>query len=345
MPDDLFSRLFELFNQPGPINWRLAGEVAHHLAGDRQAIDPFAAEEVRELVRMVENRLEPLVPFPVAPVPEIVVVDPPQWVDLALPRLSYLAEAIGDAAAGMPIPGLGATLAGLQVGTLAGMISSRHPATFESGVALFPSGPLLIIGTGLDRVIEHTKAEPREVRLWAGASELVHRALFTVPWLIEHLGRLVAATSVAMVPDPQDLLGMMAAGSDEEGRDPSDAIRAILEHRGSSTEEKSVGAFLATSSGYRQVVVKRAIEELVPRLDRFASPPGDDPIGPVLATLTTAQMETGLAFCTEVERRYGQQALDNIWQGPERLPTADELNDPVGWAARVLLGDEIGLDR
>ena len=58
MSDDLFSRLFELFNQPGPVNWKLAGEVARHLAGDQEAIDPFAAEEQRELVRLAEYRLE-----------------------------------------------------------------------------------------------------------------------------------------------------------------------------------------------------------------------------------------------------------------------------------------------
>ena len=29
--DDIFSRLFELFNQPGPVNWKLAAEVSHHL--------------------------------------------------------------------------------------------------------------------------------------------------------------------------------------------------------------------------------------------------------------------------------------------------------------------------
>jgi uncharacterized protein (DUF2342 family) len=45
----------------------------------------------------------------------------------------------------------------------------------------------------------------------------------------------------------------------------------------------------------------------------------------------------GASFCSDIERRFGREALDDLWQGPERLPTAEELEDPVGWAARVLL--------
>ncbi|MGH8945742.1 MAG: zinc-dependent metalloprotease, partial [Acidimicrobiia bacterium] len=58
MSDDLFSKLFELFNQPGPVNWKLATEVARHLSGERQPVEPWAAEEFRELARLAEFRLE-----------------------------------------------------------------------------------------------------------------------------------------------------------------------------------------------------------------------------------------------------------------------------------------------
>ena len=51
MSDDLFSKLFELFDQPGPINWKLAAEVARHLSGDTEPVEPWTAEEFRELAR------------------------------------------------------------------------------------------------------------------------------------------------------------------------------------------------------------------------------------------------------------------------------------------------------
>ena len=41
MSDDLFSKLFDLFDQPGPINWKLAAEVARHLSGETEPVEPW----------------------------------------------------------------------------------------------------------------------------------------------------------------------------------------------------------------------------------------------------------------------------------------------------------------
>jgi uncharacterized protein (DUF2342 family) len=49
------------------------------------------------------------------------------------------------------------------------------------------------------------------------------------------------------------------------------------------------------------------------------------------------QVGLGASFCDEVARRWGEDALDELWTEPEHVPTLDELRDPVGWAARVLL--------
>ena len=38
------TRLIELFNQPGPVNWKLAGEISRHLAGSAEPIEPWLAE-------------------------------------------------------------------------------------------------------------------------------------------------------------------------------------------------------------------------------------------------------------------------------------------------------------
>jgi len=45
----------------------------------------------------------------------------------------------------------------------------------------------------------------------------------------------------------------------------------------------------------------------------------------------------GTTFCEQVARRWGEDALARLWDGPEGLPTPAEIDDPVGWAARVLL--------
>ena len=47
--------------------------------------------------------------------------------------------------------------------------------------------------------------------------------------------------------------------------------------------------------------------------------------------------EDAASFCGEVDRRWGAETLQRLWEDPSQLPHLEELTDPVGWAARVLL--------
>jgi uncharacterized protein (DUF2342 family) len=47
------------------------------------------------------------------------------------------------------------------------------------------------------------------------------------------------------------------------------------------------------------------------------------------------QYEEGKAFCDGVVERAGIDALNRVWDGPDQLPSADELRDPGAWLARV----------
>ena len=71
MTDNLFDRLADLFRSSGPVNWRLAREIAESAAGPAEAIDPWLDEEYRDLaataVRYVDAA-SPLDPLPVVTV-------------------------------------------------------------------------------------------------------------------------------------------------------------------------------------------------------------------------------------------------------------------------------------
>jgi putative hydrolase len=342
MSDDLFSRLFELFNQPGPVNWKLAGEVARHLAGEREAVDPWAAEEQRELVRLAEYRLEGETPFAVTPSSEVLVIDSHAWVERVLPGFGYLAEAIAEASGaiqvGPGIPGIGPTIAGMQVGSLIGSLSRQIPAGFESGYPMEPPGPLLVIGPGVDRVVTATGAAARDIRLWVAAEEVAHRALFAVPWLTEHMARLVSAYSTHLLPDPEKLMRMFGEDADSlgTGLGPK-SLESLLENEESTPHRLALEAFLTVTSGYCHLLAKRAVASLLPEMDSYGSPQPEAPGSFGLPVSNHDMISSGAAFCSDIERRFGREALDDLWHGPERLPTAAELSDPVGWAARVLL--------
>jgi putative hydrolase len=343
MADDLFSRLFELFNQPGPVNWKLAAEVARHLAGEPQPVDPWAAEQMSELGGLAQQQLESLAPFPVPAAP-VAVVDPRQWVEDAMRGFSYLAEAVAEATANT-IPGMGAALAGMQVGSLVGTIASSLAGSFESGLPIEGSGPLLLIGPGVGRVEQTSGVDVREVRLWAVASETAHRALFGVPWLTEHLARLFQASAAHSMPDPDQMMELWGGDPTslaERLTDPA-ALAQLSGGEEGAAHRQALEAFLAVTSGYRHLLVRRAFAPMLPSLDRLGSPaPSEAPLLslPISTPDTSAR---GLRFCTDIEARYGPEVADSIWIDPERLPSGAELDDPVGWAARVLL-EEMGAD-
>jgi uncharacterized protein (DUF2342 family) len=338
MADDIFARLFELFNQPGPVNWKLAEEVARHIAGEADAVDPWSAEEIDQLVRLAEFRLEPVVPFPVAPATSVSVVDARQWVTQALPRLKYLAERLSEAFAGinvaLPLPQMSSSIAGLQLGGLAGAVAASYPASFAAGVPLIPSEQLLFIGPAVERLL--AGAEGHQVRLWVSAHEVAHRALFDVPWLPEHLASLFGAHLGELIPDPEKLMELFESNP-EALRDPT-ALASLVE-RPESKPASDLKAFLAVTGGYRSLLVERGLGEM---LDPGFAPSLEPAAGAALPD-TRELVPVGLDFCHEVTRRFGKEAIDGIWDGPERLPSFPELTDPVGWAARVLLDNDLSL--
>lgn len=343
MADDIFSRLFELFNQPGPINWKLAEEVAHHLAGQSDIVDPWSADEIEQLVRFAEYQLEPTIPFAVAPAPTVEVVDGRTWVDKSLRRLAYLAEpiteSVADAYAAFGGAGIGGSIAGLQIGGIAGGIAANNVATFEAGVPLVPPDSLLFIGPAVERLLA-AGGDEHQVRLWVAANEVAHRALFAVPWLPEQLATLLGESFAAMMPAPDKLTDLL-------GADPSSladpARMAALFDRPPTPGEEKLATFLAVTGGYRQLIVRRAFSEML--TEDFSGAGSSERTMGVTSPLPamTELLPRGFAFCEDIERRFGREAVDSMWDDPDRLPTTSELTDSVGWAARVLLDSDLGL--
>jgi len=349
--DDLFSKLFELFNQPGPVNWRLAAEVAKHLCGERQPVEPWIAEEFQELARLAEYRLEQVAPFPIRPASEVHPVDPRTWAETSLEGYGYLVEPFATATAAegpaaQLLEQMAPAIIGLQVGSLVGSLATWIMAPFDAGLPPERTGPITIIVPNVS-ALEVAGVDRREINLWVAANEVAFGAMCQIPWIRDHVSDLVDDYAEAAKIDPSRLSGLVLGGGDPEALEQAIAeaggIESLIGGEEAEAPKAELEAFLGALTGAARLLARRAVTDIDPAFDRIsdardelrseevAAPPMG--VGPVPPEAT----RSGDAFNQEVERRYGEGALEILWSDPTRMPSAAELRDPTSWAARVLL--------
>lgn len=347
--DDLFSRLFELFNQPGPVNWKMAAEVAHHLTGERVPVEPWAAEEYRELARLSEYRIEPHSPVSVPSASDVLPVDAREWADRHLEAFGYLSEGFGADVSGGPLAQMAPALAGMQIGSLVGGLATWVMASFDGGLPADRDLPVAIVVPHVEEFAERHEFDTSTVRLWVVTEEVAFRTLGSVPFTVDHLRNLLAAEAATVDFDPSMLTGLIGAQSDPS-RIQAELTDRISEAFGSEETQRArrqTTAYLGLLGGYARLISERTTAELLPDQSAMvaardqeraeAQPESPIPLGAGPPPIESIQ--TGREFCLEVERRYGPDELTRLWTAPQRIPTAEEIEDPVAWAARVLLED------
>jgi putative hydrolase len=352
MTDDLFSKLFELFDQPGPINWKLAAEVARHLAGDPVPVEPWAAEEFRELARVAEYRVEQIAPFRLIPATDVLPLDARGWAGRNLESFGSLVEPFASSVAteGPAAPlmaQLAPALIGLQVGSLVGSLSTWVVASFDAGLPQEHPGAMSIIVPNIQSMTGSDGLDEREVRLWIVANEVAFRAVSQLPWIHDHLHHLAGAYADAVKIDPTMLTGLMAGGSDpvaiEQAIEDAGGIEGLIGGEEAEAPRLELEAFLGAITGCGRLLARRAVAELAPNFDLISTRRDETreeaesapAIG--LGPLPPEATRLGDVFNQEVEGRYGDDALETLWADPSRMPSAAELRDPTAWAARVLL--------
>jgi putative hydrolase len=175
-----------------------------------------------------------------------------------------------------------------------------------------------------------------------------------IEWIRGRFVALIQAFYDTVTIDTSDLMGTLTSMNDpdeiqrllnEGDGDPSGLIK------GSSDPAKlaAVQAFAAFIEGYADRLVRSAGAELLPSIDRIEDAFALRRTEPNQAeqflqqfaglTLDRSLASDAATFCEEVVERWGPDALNKVWHEPENLPTLEEFSDPIGWAARVLLGD------
>jgi putative hydrolase len=248
---------------------------------------------------------------------------------------------------------LGPALLGMQAGTMIGFMAHRALGQFDTGIpAMDHDRPYVIVPNLDDFAIDHG-IDHRQIRLWGTLHEVAFHRIMAVEWVRGRFVELITAFYDDVEIDTSDLLGKLTGMSDPmelqkmlgEGEDPAGLIHATSDPQ----RLADVQAFTAFIEGYADRIVRIAGKELLPNIDRIeeaynrrrTEPDKTEQFLQQFAGLKLERRRASDAtqFCDAVVERWGEASLDRVWEAPENMPTLEELTDPIGWNARVLLDE------
>jgi len=349
-------------SRPGDlVAWDLAEKVARRALTLAPLLDDATLAGVRQDFVEVTAEAEGLVAeltglHPSAGPVRAVVTERAGWVHANLGSferlLRPLSERLLESSPKVARSNAGRQAAAVEVGLLLAWISSRILGQYdllpgeesEGEDAIYYVAPNIV---GLER--QHG-FEPRPFRLWIAVHEVTHRLQFTgVPWMRGHFLDLVDRGTSLKTPDARTVLDSLrrAASEVHAGRNPlaETGVVGLLASSEQLETLREAQALMSLLEGHGDVVMDTVGAAQIPGSDRFAKVLAERRArtkGPAKALQQVLGIEAkirqyreGERFVEQVLAEGGDELFRRCWDGPEMLPSIEEIRDPAIWVARV----------
>jgi coenzyme F420 biosynthesis associated uncharacterized protein len=241
--------------------------------------------------------------------------------------------------------------AGAQLGLVLGWMSTRVLGQYDLLFAGDTSGDAVsYVGPNIVALERRHGFPPRQFRLWIALHEVTHRCQFTgVPWLRAYFLSQVDQVLAHVTPDPHRLAEAIgrAAQAVRQGRNPLEeaGMLGLVAPPEQLEVIARIQAMMSVLEGHGDVTMDRAGAEAVPdaawfsRVLRERRNRAPRPVR-LLQQLVgieakMRQYQQGEDFIRTVEATAGPEALARVWEGPDRLPTMEEIRHPDEWVART----------
>jgi coenzyme F420 biosynthesis associated uncharacterized protein len=338
-----------LRNAPGSLSAaELAATEADYAAAMARVVPALAAHLETELPGVVDR---------------VEVVDRASWVHANASAFSKLIGRLeGELLDQMLPPGGGVAKATMtlanrwvttrQLGLLLGFMGARVLGQYDLALITAETAPgrLLFVEENIRHTARVMDVPLGPFRTWIALHETTHAFEFEAhPWLRPYLAERLER-QVAMFSD--DASGL--------GRDAMKALGAALRGTGRQDDEhwleklmtdeqrrlfRETQAVMALLEGFGDHVMDAVGKELVPGVERISARfhgrrANRTPFERAMLRITGMdlkmdQYRKGEVFVAEIERLAGAAALRRLWDGPETLPSPDEINRPAAWVRRM----------
>jgi putative hydrolase len=353
----------------GSVNWQLAKDVARKTVAQNPDPTPSAEQrsEVADALRLADHWLDSATDLPsgVATATawsraEWIEQTVPVWKRLVEPVAKHVVSAMGDAlpeeakAMAGPLMGIlqqaGGAMFGTQVGQALGGLAGEVLTASDIGLPLGPEGQAALLPENVAAFAEGLDVGIDDVLLYLALREAAHQRLFAhVPWLRGHLLAAVEDYGRGTTIDVSRIEESM------RGMDPMNpaAIQEALEG-GLFEPEKSpaqqaalsrLETTLALVEGWVDEVVGQATENRMPaagklleavRRRRAAGGPAEETFAALVGLeLRPRRLRDASTLWGSLRSRQGHQGRDAVWAHPDLLPTAADLDDPLGFREAI----------
>jgi coenzyme F420 biosynthesis associated uncharacterized protein len=238
---------------------------------------------------------------------------------------------------------------GAQVGAFLGYLGHRVLGQYDIFLPPDDDGVLYFVGANVAGVERKFRFDPRQFRTWICLHEVTHRLQFGgASWLRGHLTSLMDTYLGSVEVDPGWLAARLKTAIEEVRRGTPDhrglgwvfllmtpdqrevvqrmqAVMSLLEGHGNFVMNELSPGRVPSAPRFRQVLHERRHRA---GLDRaFQKAIGFD--------VKVRQYDLGERFVTDVVGQAGMEGFNRVWDGPEALPSLEEIARPADWVARV----------
>ena len=375
----MFSGMGQQFQQSnqGPVNHSVAERVARQQIGNPAPIKDSTRDALTDSLRLAESWLDDATALP-SGTNRVEAWNSLQWFENTLPTWKRLvdpvAQRMNDAsteqmpeeARQMMGPMLGilnqinSTGFGTQLGQALAELAKQSATGSDLGLPLHTTGAAVILPTQLTAMAEDLELPARDLFIYAAAREAAHQRLFDrVPWLVErmissveeyaagiemdfsNIENMAQGFDLEAIQDPQRLQEAM---SEFQNMDLTPEIRSRNEHARSRFQ-----TLLALVEGWVDVVVTKALDGRLPnaaQLDeawrrRRATEGAEQALEKATGIdLGTPKVREAADLWERLEVAVGMERRDKVWDHPDFLPVAEDLDDSAGFIDSVIGGGE-----
>jgi coenzyme F420 biosynthesis associated uncharacterized protein len=284
------------------------------------------------------------------------VVDRTEWVRANVVSFRRLLEPaltqLQTAALPEPLAGATRTVTGAQLGLVLGWMATRvlgqYDMLFAEGAD--SGGMVSYVGPNIVALERRHAFPPRQFRMWIALHEVTHRCQFTgVPWLRGHFLSLVDQGLTGMSTDPRRFAEALrrAGQAVRSGRNPFEdaGMLGLVAPPEQLAVIARIQAMMSLLEGHGDVTMDRVGSDDVPDAAWFSRVLHERRKHAGILTRLLMQLvgleakmrqyEQGERFIAAVESTAGPELFARVWEGPENLPSMEEIRQPDLWVARL----------